>query len=359
MEVFYGQSHASRQEIAAQGRPIRPPLNPAQIPAFLRNRKLGVVFDCQQLIFRHMKTGTLSRLLTAAVLAGFAAGALAEKETPYQIIVDRNPFALKPIPPPPPPPAPPEPTNNTPPPSEVKISGITTLLGEARVFLEFIDPQTKKITRPPALQAGDKEGNVEVLSIDTEHGVVRIRQGETETSLDFEKNGVKPSAVASAAPAHNPGMPHPVPPPVAGMPGAAATAPGAGAVANAGSLNSSRAIVAGGGPITATAPGINPAGMSAAAANPMMYGAGGMPARPIRADGGLGNVIVTGQGQSIGTGTTPKPTATATPTMSREEAEIAIEARRRALEAQGSSVSRILPPTRFSTPTPTPPRPGQ
>ncbi len=303
-----------------------------------------------------MKTGTLSRLLTAAVLAGFAAGALAEKETPYQIIVDRNPFALKPIPPPPPPPGPPEPTNNTPPPSDVKMSGITTLLGEARVFLEFTDPQTKKVTRPPALQAGDKEGNVEVLSIDPENGVVRIRQGETETSLDFEKNGVKPSAVASAAPAHNPGMPPPVPPPVAGLPGAAATAPGAGAVANAGSLSSSRAIVASGNTAVST-PGASPAAFSAAAANPVMYGAGGMPTRPIRADGGLGNVIVTGQGQSIGTPTAPTPTATATPTMSREEAEIAIEARRRALEAQGSSVSRILPPTRFSTPTP--PRPGQ
>ncbi len=288
-----------------------------------------------------MKTGTLSRCLIAALLAGFTLATFAEiKDSPYQIIVDRNPFALKPIPPPPPPPSN-EPTNTVAPPSDVKLTGITTLLGPPKVFLEIIDPQTKKTSRPPGLLVGEKEGNVEILAIDPTEGTVHIRQGDTETTLDFDKNGLKPSGVATAAPAH--GIPGLVPLNTGLVP--QGTVPGA-----PNPNQNSRAVVVGGSPSVSTAPGFNPSGMANPSMNPS-YGVGGMPARPLRAD--AGNVIVTGQGQSI---QPPGATATATaaPIMSREEAELAIEARKRALEAQGDTRARILPPTRFSAP----PAPG-
>ena len=46
-----------------------------------------------------MKRGTSIHVLVAAVLGVFCLTAAAEvKDNPYQIIIDRNPFALKPIP---------------------------------------------------------------------------------------------------------------------------------------------------------------------------------------------------------------------------------------------------------------------
>src|SRR5436190_14085248 len=147
-----------------------------------------------------MKCGTITGLLGGVIVAGFSLGAFAEvKENPYQVIIDRNPFALRPIPPPP------VPQDNTPPPPpalEIKLTGITTLLGPPRVFLEFTDPQSKKTDRPPPLGEGDpyKDG-ISVVAIDAENGRVRIKNGDAETTLDFEKNGIKPGgAVAAATP---------------------------------------------------------------------------------------------------------------------------------------------------------------
>ena len=50
---------------------------------------------------------------------------------------------------------------------------------------------------------------------------------------------------------------------------------------------------------------------------------------------------------------TPQATPGLTAPLSREEAEMRIEAQRRLLEQQGSSVSRLLPPTKY-TPPPAP-----
>lgn len=273
-----------------------------------------------------MKHGTIAGCLAAAMLAGFSLAAHADN--PYQVIIDRNPFALKPIPPPPEPGPAAVPTN-APPPSEIKLTGITTLLGPPQVFLQLVNAQTKKPEYPPPMQVGDKQMDVEVLSIDPEAGTVRIKQGDAETTLDFEKNGIKSAVAGGPAVPPVPGVaPLAVPPP----PGAIGTP----------TQNGSRAIVAGNSGVATTgAPG-----------NP------GLPTRPVRTDfnNTFNNAIVSGNQPAT---PTPQPRA-AMPTLSREDVEARIEAQRQILREREQSggappgMSRILPPTRFSPP----PAPG-
>jgi hypothetical protein len=142
------------------------------------------------------------RIMTGLVGAALVATAVANvQESPYRVIVARNPFGLRPIPilvekAPEPPPAPPLP--------EVKITGITTLLGAARVTLQYEDKEAKKVEFSPLLREGERYKNLVVERIDTESQTVVIRNSDLRTTLDFVHNGVKPSAqptmVASAAP---------------------------------------------------------------------------------------------------------------------------------------------------------------
>lgn len=296
-----------------------------------------------------MKRGSIKGFVGALALAGFSLGAFAEvKENPYQVIIDRNPFGLKPIPIPEPPKLPEPPVI---PPPEVKLTGITTLGAAPKVFLQMEDKQAKgKAEFPPPLAVGESHKDVTVLMIDVENNVVRVKIGENETTLDFEKNGVKPGAgaVASAAPApglpiYNPGG---VPPaPINPATAAAAAAGGAG----------SRAIVAGGTSSTtvtpvAGAPAVN-------YTQPNSYGpptySSGLPQRPVR-DAGPG--ILAGGNQPYNPN--PQPTVPAlTSPLSREEAEARIEAQRRILEQQGSSAAKLLPPTRLGNTIAPPPSP--
>lgn len=279
--------------------------------------------------------------MSALGVVGFSLTALAElKENPYQIIIDRNPFGLKPIPPPPV--AVVETNAPATPPPEIKLTGITTLLGSPRVMLQVEDKQTKKFLFP-TMTEGDSENGITIVAIDTENMKVRIRNGDAETTLDFKNNGVKPGSggVATTPPVPQPGglnLGAPGVPPV----------PGVGNLANA---NSGRgAIVSGGASTPAT--GFNPGGASA------------LPARPMRTDslsivgGGAGGNVYNPNAPAI-----PQPA----PTMTREEAEARIEAARQNLLKQqqsgqlpaGAPSPSILPPTRMgqllNQPTPTPP----
>ncbi len=145
---------------------------------------------------------TITALLGGAVTFG-SSGAFAEvKEHPYQLIVARNPFALRPVLPPPvvePPPAPPTP------PTEIKITGLSTLLERALVFLEFTDPQTRKTDRPAPMRVGDTyHGTIAIVSIDAENSRVLIRNNGVERTLDFEKDGLKPTPPTATSPAAQP-----------------------------------------------------------------------------------------------------------------------------------------------------------
>jgi len=277
-----------------------------------------------------MKHLTFCACLAILLLAGFSAFAEV-KDNPYQVIIDRNPFALRPIPPPPVPVSN-EPTN-PPTVSNIKLTGISTLLGPAKVFLQYENPQTKKTEFPPGMLVGEKQGEIEVLSIDPANGIVRIRHGDAETTLDFDHNGIKAPGTggATAVPGGPPGLVPMNLPPAVPPPGGVTATPTA---------NGSRAIVAGG---STAAP--------AAVPNAMFNGAAGLPSRQVRTDYG-NNVLLAGGGQPVNNGQ-PANAAPAVPAMSRDEAEARIEAQRQLLlqkEAQGlvpKGMPSILPPTRM------------
>jgi hypothetical protein len=107
---------------------------------------------------------------------------------PYQAIVDRNVFGLKP------PPPPPDPEANKPPPPKITLTGIYTMGGTKRVLMKVSVP-----ARPPepakevplTLSEGQREGDVEVLEIDTVARTAKVNNFGTITSLDFTNNGAK------------------------------------------------------------------------------------------------------------------------------------------------------------------------
>lgn len=280
-------------------------------------------------------------------MAGFSLGAFAElKENPYQVIIDRNPFGLRPIPPPPEV-KPPDPI--TPPPLDIKLTGITTLLGPPRALLEITDPQTKKVDRPSPFVEGDVyKDTITIVSIDAENNRVKIRNGAAETTLDFEKNGIKPTGgTASAAPAH-PGAP-----PNMGLPVPAPTAAAGGVSALGQPGHTGKSILGGGVSPISAAPN--------AAAN--VYGnnlggiantAGGSLVRPIRTADPGNSVSVVGGGPGY-----PQPTAAGSstpqqPSMSREELIARLQAQRDAYLKQGNSAALIVPPPPGGAPAPVP-----
>lgn len=299
-----------------------------------------------------MKRGTIIGLLGAAILAGFSFSAFAElKENPYQVIVDRNPFNLRPIPPPPAPP----PETNAPadPPPDIKLTGITTLLGTPKVFLQLEDKKTKKPSFPPPMAEGDSENGVTIVHIDTENMKVRIRNGEAETTLDFKNHGVKPAgagAVASALPVPQLGVmpmkPGVVPP---SLPGVTAVQPAA--------ATTGRGAIVAGGTASAGAVNYNPA----ANAYP-----GAVPPRPMRTDNNNLSIVAGGGGQVYNPNPQPTPTP---PTYNRQEAEAIMEITRQRLQQQeqsgkvapGQPPSVLIPPTTLGralgTPNPNPPFP--
>jgi len=102
---------------------------------------------------------------------------------PYDPIVTRNVFGIRPAPPPPPP------QDNTPPApmAKVVLTGITTMFG-TQAFFEITDqepgktPNIKKVM----LREREREGPVEVVAIDVANSQVRIRNGTVETNVTFE-----------------------------------------------------------------------------------------------------------------------------------------------------------------------------
>ncbi|MBM3822075.1 MAG: hypothetical protein FJ404_04135 [Verrucomicrobia bacterium] len=141
-------------------------------------------------------------------LTGWAAAG----ERNYQAIVDRNPFALKPpvVVPPPDPQA-----NNKPnPASNINLTGITTDLESKKVWLRA----TVNGKTPPtvfySLAEGEKQDDIEVISIDEISDTVKILNAGAPVTLTYATHGVKDKG--AAAPINTASVP-PVP---AGMPSA-------------------------------------------------------------------------------------------------------------------------------------------
>lgn len=183
------------------------------------------------------------RRIGFAVAAVWAVTALlhsAETSTnPYEPIVARNPFGIK-EPPPKPPDQPLVPQVPLP---KVMLTGIHSMFGPPSALLEITETEPGKAAnvKRPILRQGEKDGSVEIVSIDVTNNSVRIRNGGIETNLVFEvaKASPTPGPAMAMAPGMVPGLnpqPHPglpTPPPVPAYPGALTPPPGSLPGANA------------------------------------------------------------------------------------------------------------------------------
>ena len=150
----------------------------------------------------------LSFLALAAGLAGPALGDVSEEsQNPYQVIVARNPFGLRPPPPPPPP------VTNAPPASKVDIflTGMSTLLGPKRAY--FMTEEGKGKTKYYALGEDERSDGVEVLEIDGANKTVRVKNQGVETLMSFSTHGIKTVAPPMPMAPGTPGLPGTTPPP--------------------------------------------------------------------------------------------------------------------------------------------------
>lgn len=168
------------------------------------------------------------------------AGALTVDATanPYQRIVDRNVFGLRP---PPPPAPPPDPAANKTPAPPLRLAGITTIMGNKRALMSAQVP-----AKPPepaktvyyTLTEGQRDGDVELVAIDEKAGSVKVKNhGEMQVVI-FEKEIPKFASVpapAVGAPPSPLGGPPGVPNP--GVNPAASFNPGGGPVTTFGGAN--------------------------------------------------------------------------------------------------------------------------
>lgn len=151
-------------------------------------------------------TGGLAMCMAARGVTTPAKEALGN---PYQSIIDRNVFSLKP---PPPPPDPAE--ANKPQVLKITLTGITTIFGDKRVLMKTAPPPGKpgegpKTEQSYILSEGQREGDIEVLAIDEKAGSVKVNNAGTVQTLTFEKDGAK--LPSTPAPAGAPGAAAPIP----------------------------------------------------------------------------------------------------------------------------------------------------
>ena len=123
--------------------------------------------------------------LLAGLLIVQGGTVFAAAENPYRSIVARNPFSLLP-------PDPPAKAEEPKPPTNVKLTGITTMLGSKRALLlvQETGPGAKP-EKSVILREGQREGDIEVLEIDEKAGAVTLKNGGILTTLNFEKDGMK------------------------------------------------------------------------------------------------------------------------------------------------------------------------
>ena len=108
----------------------------------------------------------------------------------YKVILDRNPFGLRPPPPPPKIETPPPPET----PTNYKLTGITALFKPTRVM--FVNQVPGKPPEYLSLSEGQLQGSIEVLpgGIDVKAGTVKVKISGEERTMSFEKDGLKMAA---------------------------------------------------------------------------------------------------------------------------------------------------------------------
>jgi hypothetical protein len=141
-------------------------------------------------------------VVSAAGIVMTAHGAV--DNNPYRAIIERNVFDLKP---PPPPVAPPTVTN-TPPPN-VKLTGITSILGTKRAL--FMVGAAAQPGKPPGkeesyiLEEGQRQGVIEVLEINQKAATVKIKNDGNESVIALDTSAKLPSG--PGGPPALPGLP--------------------------------------------------------------------------------------------------------------------------------------------------------
>ncbi len=157
----------------------------------------------------------VNKLLSGLALMGLAwqAGAITSDagSNPYQAVVERNTFGLKPPPPPP---------ETTPqqvpaPPNQIKLQGFYELFGKRRVLLKVTEPP--KPGTPPkeeamTLDEGERRGVIEIIAVDVNARTVKLKNSGQETNLalvDFIAKTAAPAAGPGPGPPLAPGLPRP------------------------------------------------------------------------------------------------------------------------------------------------------
>jgi hypothetical protein len=131
------------------------------------------------------------------------------KETPYQLIVERNPFGLKPIPTNAPPPGPGQP-GGAPVKQNLLLSGIGVDSRGKKAYL--VSPATPGKTTNTVyytLREGDSQGDVKVITIDPKQKTVTVVNAGITSQLDFANNAppvVGALAAVAGAPGQRPGV---------------------------------------------------------------------------------------------------------------------------------------------------------
>jgi len=154
---------------------------------------------------------SLFRVLAGLMMLCTSAGAVTAESSanPYQVIVDRNVFGLKP----PTPVEVVEPPKAPPP--KIMLTGITTFGGKRALMKTILPakPGDQAKEQFLTLKEGQREGEIEVLEIDEKASTVKVNDYGTIITITFEKETPKPGAPVVAAAAPN------VPPPRIPLPG--------------------------------------------------------------------------------------------------------------------------------------------
>jgi hypothetical protein len=139
----------------------------------------------------------------ASLLSEKAYEAIAEKPAnSYQVIVERNVFALKPAPPPSAPAAPAAPA--VPPKEDLFLTGLCNLYSGGCALFMVAEPG--KPSTYFKLAEGEQNDWLEVLSVDVKNGtvkarlkkpVMRIRNVEADVLISFDAHGVTKQAMAA------------------------------------------------------------------------------------------------------------------------------------------------------------------
>jgi hypothetical protein len=250
----------------------------------------------------HVSRFTCLSLILLASTAGTRA--VTTEDNPYQAIIGRNVFSLKP----PPPPSRPEDLIKKEPPPKIKLQGVNNILGRPQVLCKVLMP-AKPPERPQpkeesfVMSEGERQGEIEVLEINMQMESVKFKNHDQVQLLNMKDDADKP--VVSAPPPGSPPGALPRAMPGVPPPTAAFNAPASGTITTIG-------------------------------------GAKGIPLRPIRSP-------TTAGGIPAGT-VTVAPTGQAASQFSHEEQELLIEAKRKYYEQQGDPRAKILPPTTMTLP---------